>query len=76
MFSDCFGNKLEDGDDVIISIGRKNLHCGIVWNVTDSRIDILYQYWKGEEERSRKKTFMDGNRETCKINSLYKIDNK
>jgi hypothetical protein len=40
MFTDCFGKELIQGEDVIVSLGRNRLHCGVVMEVSGTRLEI------------------------------------
>ncbi|MBR1435655.1 MAG: hypothetical protein IJ584_11160 [Bacteroidales bacterium] len=73
MFLDCFGRGLVDGEDVIISLGKNSLHCGIVMEISDTDLKIICQYWDGDREYSRWKSFSCEKGATKQLHSVYKI---
>ena len=76
MFTDCFGKALATGDDVIVSLGRNRLHCGIVMEVSETRLEIACQYWDGDREYTRRKVFDGEEGKARKIDSIYKINRR
>lgn len=72
MFKDCFGNKLQDGDDVIISVDDI-LHSGIVMKVLDDFIIIYYNNWVDGKEKEYDLQYHLSDTDGGKLQNIYKL---
>lgn len=58
MWFDCFGNQLNEGDDIIIAVkehGRITMHSGIIHELNNEKATISYNKWKAGKEVVRRK---------------------
>lgn len=71
-FNDCFGYKLKESDDIIISIDDI-LYDGFISKIYDNIIEIIYHYWKNDKEIEKSIKYYDFDMHDNKLQNIYKI---
>lgn len=71
-FNDCFGYKLTESDDIIISI-NDILYDGVISKIYNNIIEIIYHYWKNDKEIEKSIKYYDFDMHDNKLQNIYKI---